>query len=79
MFSNPPGPTALTGQAAKAMSTPSNTENGSLDVDYTLATEDLARTDPYLRVISHLKPSTDLKHAPILKSWNLTFDCLPGI
>lgn len=77
-FSDPPGPSMLVGQDAKASAMPTDTQNGSLDVDATLYDESVDRTLPYLRITSHLIPSTDKLFAPTLESWNLTFDCLPG-
>jgi hypothetical protein len=77
-FSNPPGPAALAGTWAIAKTTPApNTEGGSAVVDATLKALNRSTVKPFLRVTSHLVPSTDKLSAPTLKSWNLQADCVP--
>lgn len=78
-FSNPPGPTALSGQSAIARKAPTpNTENGSAVVDTTLKALGWSRVKPFVRVTSHLVPSTDKLSAPSLNSWNLQSSCTPS-
>jgi N-acetylneuraminic acid mutarotase len=82
LFSNPPGPAALSGQAASAHAsnhptgTP-DTEIGSLSVDDTFVAKGRARNNPYVRITSTLVPSSDKKQTALLASWNLQLDCIP--
>jgi hypothetical protein len=75
-FSNPPGPSALAGQQAKAKTGSPDTQNGSAVVDTTLVNADKPRANSFLRVTSTLKPSTDKLSAPTLSAWNLQFTCV---
>ncbi|MGE3669804.1 MAG: choice-of-anchor L domain-containing protein [Polyangiaceae bacterium] len=79
-FTNPPGPSSLTNSAAVARANYSgiNTENGSLVVDSVLAALSQPRQHPYLRVRSHLVPTSDELQAPTLQSWNLEISCVPA-
>ncbi|MFO0761920.1 MAG: choice-of-anchor L domain-containing protein [Byssovorax sp.] len=77
LFSNPPGPSALAGKPAVAKSGSPSTSAGSAVVDATLAAQNRARHHPYLRVISHLTPSTDKLSPPVLSAWDLQVDCQP--
>lgn len=77
-FSNPPGPAALAGTAAVARTGPPNTLLGAAVVDTTLAAKGRARGLPFLRMTSHLAPSTDKLKAPVLGAWDLQVDCKPN-
>jgi hypothetical protein len=77
-FSNPPGPSSLTGKTAKAAAGSPDTQAGSAVVDTTLKANGRARRNNYLRVVAHLAPSTDKLKAPTLKSWDLQYDCIPA-
>lgn len=79
-FTNPPGPSALSGSAtvARANYSGRDTQNGSLVVDDVLSALALARQNPFVRIRSHLVPTTDALDAPELHSWNLEFACEPG-
>lgn len=77
-FSDPPGPAALKGQSAVAKEGPPNTLNGSAVVDATLQANGRPRSQPFLRVTSHLAPSSDKHSPPTLVAWNLQFDCVPS-
>jgi hypothetical protein len=77
LFSNPPGPVGLAGQAAVARTGPPNTVNGSAVVDTTLQANGRPTTLPFVRITSHLAPSPDKLNAPTLSAWNLQFDCIP--
>lgn len=77
-FSDPPGPSALAGDRAVAQAAVvPDTQAGSAVVDETLRNEGLSRSEPVLRVRSHLIPSADGLSAPTLQAWNLQFDCMP--
>lgn len=78
LFSNPPGPVALAGQVAVARTGPPNTVTGSAVVETSLLAANRAINLPFLRVTSHLAPSTDKLNAPVLKSWNLAASCIPA-
>lgn len=77
-FTNPPGPSALSGTAAVAKTAPIDTQNGSLVVDKTLTAKSRPRSNRFVRVRSHLVPSTDLSSAPVLNAWNLEVSCAPN-
>ena len=78
MFSNPPGPLALVGQAAVATTGAPSTNAGSAVVDTTLLLKGRTHNLPFLRVTSHLAPSTDKLSAPILSAWDLQVSCQPS-
>jgi hypothetical protein len=78
LFSDPPGPTGLNGQPAIAKTTPLDTTGGSTLVDSTFVSEQLERNLPFVRVRSHLMPSSSGEQAPILTSWNLQIHCVPS-
>lgn len=77
LFSQSTGPSALVGQAAVAKAGNPDTELGALVVDDTLKAKGRARQNNFVRVRSHLTPSTDMLASPTLQSWNLQFDCQP--
>lgn len=76
IFSDPPGPSSLAGQAAVAAAGAVNTNAGSVIVDATLRANSRSPNLPVLRVTSNLLPSTDKLAAPTLSAWNLQFDCI---
>jgi hypothetical protein len=76
-FTNPPGPTQLAGTPAVAHAQPNDTQSGAAIVDKTLASAGAPRNQPYLRIVSHLAPSSDKSLAPSLLGWNLTIECEP--
>lgn len=78
VFSNPPGPLALAGQAAVAKTGSPSTNAGSVVVDTTLLAKGRAHHLPYLRITSHLAPSADKLSAPTLSAWDLQVSCAPG-
>jgi hypothetical protein len=78
LFSDPPGPSALASLPAVAKVGVPDTQGGSVVVDTTLATKGRPRVDRFLRVSSHLIPSTDQYSAPTLNAWNLQADCTPS-
>ena len=78
VFTNPPGPAALAGNAAVAKSAPTDTQLGAAVVDTTLTNNGRVTNNPYLRVVSHLAPTSNKLQAPTLKAWNMQFDCLPA-
>jgi hypothetical protein len=77
-FSNPPGPVALAGTIVVAKTGSPSTVTGSAVVEETLKTNNRAINLPFLRVTSHLAPSTDKLNAPTLKAWNLQTSCVPS-
>jgi hypothetical protein len=77
-FSNPPGPAALAGQAAVAKTGSPSTNAGSAIVDSTLLANGRVHNLPYLRITSHLAPSTDKLSAPTLSAWDLQVSCPPS-
>ena len=83
LFSNPPGPGALVGQAcsAHAANQPPgqpDTQLGSADLDKTFIAFGRPRQNPFVRVTSRLVPSADKLNGPLLVSWNLQVDCMPS-
>lgn len=76
LFSNPPGPVALVGQQAVAQGGATPTQTGSASVVTTLKTKNRVQNLGFLRIRSHLVPSTDGKAAPKLTSWNLQASCV---
>jgi hypothetical protein len=78
VFSNPPGPVALAGQAAVAKAGSPSTNAGSVIVDTTLLLKGRTHNLPFLRITSHLAPSTDKLSAPTLSSWDLQVSCQPS-
>lgn len=77
LFSDPPGPAALSGSPAVARTTPLNTSAGSAVVHDTLVAKGRTLNLPFLRVVSHLAPTSDKLAAPTLSAWNLQIDCRP--
>lgn len=77
-FSNPPGPVAVTGQHASAKTTPVDTQNGAAVVDSTLLSAGRPRDNRFVRIRSHLLPSSDGYSAPVLHAWNLEISCKPN-
>ena len=83
LFSNPPGPVALTGTNSSAhkanvpVGGQPDTELGSASVDATFQSFNRPRHNAYVRVTSHLVPSVDKYKAPTLASWDLQMDCTP--
>ncbi len=75
IFTDPPGPSALSGTAAVARAGSPNTEAGSAIVHDTLEENGRNTRAPHLRVSAHLVPSTDHLSAPLLGSWNLQTSC----
>ncbi|MCC6522927.1 MAG: hypothetical protein IT373_09720 [Polyangiaceae bacterium] len=80
VFSNPPGPVALTGQAAvaHAAGVPAGSPDtmlGSASVNNTLMLNNRPTNNEFLRVTVHLAPSTDKQIAPTLQAWDLQLDC----
>jgi hypothetical protein len=78
VFSEPPGPAALAGQAAVAKAGSPSTNAGSVIVDTTLLLKGRIHNLPYLRITSHLTPSSDKLSAPVLSAWDLQVSCLPS-
>jgi hypothetical protein len=79
LFTNPPGPSQKTGDPAVAEDgNPVDTQVGALVVDSTLKANNRATNQPFLRVISHLAPSSDAAFAPTLLAWNQQFECIPS-
>jgi hypothetical protein len=76
-FSNPPGPVALAGTPAIAKASTSTTA-GAAVVDTTLAAKSRPRNKTFLRVRSHLVPTTDKSAPPVLNAWNLQVTCVPS-
>jgi hypothetical protein len=76
-FSNPPGPVALKGTPAIAKAATSTTA-GAAVVDTTLAAKSRPRNKKFLRVRSHLVPTTDKTAPPVLSAWNLQVTCVPS-
>lgn len=81
VFSNPPGPSALSGAPAKAhaVNVPPgspDTQLGSALIDATLEKNGRSRYSRHLRVTSRLVPSSDQTKAPILASWDLQTSCV---
>ncbi|APR79980.1 Cell division protein FtsH [Minicystis rosea] len=76
LFSNPPGPTALAGTSVVAKTGSPSTNAGSAVVDSTLLAKSRSRIKNFLRVTSHLIPSTDNLSAPVLSAWNLQVSCV---
>jgi hypothetical protein len=54
-----------------------DTQIGSSVVDTTLEALGRSRIEPYVRITSHLAPSTDKASTPTLAAWNLQVDCIP--
>lgn len=76
-FSAPPGPAGLVGQNAVARAS-LGTQIGGAVVSETLKANGFSLVNPYLRVRSRLRPSTDQYQAPTLQSWNLQISCVPS-
>ncbi len=74
-FSSPPGPSALAGKPARAQLGPPDTTLGAASVDATLVNRGRVRGLPFLRVVSHLAPSSDGHSAPLLIAWDLQMSC----
>jgi len=77
LFSNPPA--ALAGTSAIAQQGMPDTQNGSLIVDETLVGEGMNRHSNFVRIVSRLRPSTDLLFAPTLTAWNLQITCVDDV
>jgi hypothetical protein len=78
LFSNPPGPSSLTGTAVVAKAGSPDTQGGSALVEATLASAERVLGNPFLRVTSTLVPSSDGAQTPELSSWNQQFSCTPN-
>ncbi len=76
-FTNPPGPAGLAGQAIGARAA-TNTENGSAVIEKTLIANSRNPTAPFLKVESHLNPSSDQTKPPTLINWDLQVSCQPA-
>ena len=82
LFSAPSGPLALIGQATKAHAAGQpagspNTQDGSATVDNTLKLAGRNQHLPFLRVTSHLAPTTSKLSGPTLVGWDMQVDCIP--
>src|SRR5690606_4455342 len=66
LFTNPPGPSSLSGSAVIAQRSPVDTQTGSAVVDSALAAAGIQRNHDFLRVMIHLVPSSDQLTAPVL-------------
>lgn len=77
-FTDPPGPSALSGNAAVAAVGSLDTQNGSVVVDTTLLNAGLSSASRFLKIRSRLNPSTDKQSGPTLVSWNLDVSCRPN-
>lgn len=77
VFSDPPGPSALAGTAAKARASTPDTQNGSAIVDEALAAAGLPTHARFVKIRSRLNPSIDKQSSPTLASWNLDASCRP--
>ena len=80
VFSQPPGPAALVGSPAiaHASGVPAgapDTQLGSALIDATLEKYGRTRDHRFLRITSHLVPSTDKQKSPLLVSWDLQMSC----
>ena len=64
--------------AANQPSGSPNTEIGSAAIDTTFIVKNRPRNNPYVRITSHLAPSSDRLQAALLTSWNLQMDCVPS-
>jgi hypothetical protein len=83
LFSMPPGPLALVNQpaVAHAANVPPgkpDTQSGAASVDYTLEKAGRKRNLSFLRVTTHLDPTTDQSAGPKLTSWDMQIDCIPS-
>jgi hypothetical protein len=78
VFSDPPGPSALAGQAAVAKAGSPSSSAGAVIVDTTLLLAGRIHNLPYLRITSHLAPSADKLSAPTLSAWDLQVSCQPS-
>jgi hypothetical protein len=80
LFSNPPGPSALAGQAIGAQNDVAgfDTQLGGTLVDSTLAANMRPRDSKAMRLRAHLVPSTDGAFAPLLQLWNQQISCQPA-
>jgi hypothetical protein len=78
-FSTTPGPAALNGKNAVAKTGSPDTQLGAAVVDNTLKAHGRVRNNPVVRITSHLLPSLDTTVAPTLVSWDLQYDCIPGL
>jgi hypothetical protein len=77
-YSLPPGPAALVSQVVKAQVGPPNTQVGAASVDNTLQLNGRPRHNNYLRVTTHLAPTSDKTQTSLLKLWNMQVDCIPS-
>lgn len=75
LFTNPPGPSTLSGTAAIAKSGSPDTRTGSATVQNTLAANSRNLNSSHLRVSARLVPTTSKLEAPVLTSWNLQTSC----
>ena len=74
-FSDPPGPAAVNGERVIVRSNPFDTRAGVALVDTALSLGDQPRNLNHLRILMHLIPSADQRHAPTLRRWNLQATC----
>jgi hypothetical protein len=79
LFSDPPGPASLLGQPIVAKAGPPSTNAGAAVVDDTLLSNGRAHNATFLRLTSHLAPSTNLLAAPTLSAWNLQLQCVTAL
>lgn len=75
VFSDPPGPSALVGQNAIASAAEPGTQTGSVLVSESLTRHGRFPNAEYVRIRSHLVPSTDGYTPPVLQNWNLQLSC----
>lgn len=75
LFSDPPGPSALSGTQAIARAGSPDTQNGSAVVDTTLAAAGVPRNPRFVRIRSRLTPSSAKDAGPTLAAWNLELSC----
>ncbi len=76
-FTNPPGPSALAGQAAVAKKGSPDTQNGSAIVTSALKSGGQPTNLRFVRIRSKLVPSTAATEAPTLNAWDLQVSCQP--
>jgi hypothetical protein len=75
LFSNPPGPSSRAGQNAVAEAASPSTTTGSVYVSEAWKNNARPINQNFVRIRSHLVPSTDRLLAPVLQSWNLQLSC----
>jgi hypothetical protein len=83
LFSMPPGPLALLDQPTKAHAAgvpagSPDTQSGAASVDYTLQKAGRLRNQAFLRITSHLAPTSNKASGSTLSSWDMQIDCIPS-